>query len=340
MAQQSQTAEFAGESLQAEALVRPAGPIRTSALFVHDAPAAASAIAAALARQGIAILPLRFDAKTGADPDELVRAARALQADGLPPSLLIGHAAGGTAAILTARQIGVAAVATINAPSATDRISAETVAEQAKALRTPLLILHAPLDQSVSVDHAARLFRAALHPKSFLSLDKADHNLSDPADADFTAAMLASWANRYLPMATESDTAADDARAVSVPGEPYAIGLTVGSHHLLSDAGREEGGSDLGPNPTRLMEAALAACSAMTVRMYARRKKWDLQSVDVRIRPGSGQTGHHLTEVEKRATFTGNLDTDQIARLEEILAKCPVHTMLSKGVNIVYRQDE
>lgn len=342
MAQQTQAIEFtaADGSARSALLILPPGPVRTGALFAHDAPAAAEAIAHRLALQGIAVLAFGYAGKEGAiDPDDLVRAGEAMQAAGYTPSLLIGHASGGTAAILAARRIpGIAAVVTLNAPSSTGTLSQQVVAEQAHAMRRPLLVLHAPLDQSVSVDHAGQLFLAAMHPKSFISLDKADHALSDPADARFAAGTIAAWADRYLPEAATTDSP-DDARAVSIEGEPYAIALSVGPHRLLSDAGHDEGGHDLGPNPTRLMEAALAACSAMTVRMYARRKKWDLQSVDVRIRPGGGAKGHHLTELEKRATFTGNLDAEQTARLVEILEKCPVHIMLTNGVNILYRDD-
>ena len=342
MSEATQTVEFTASdgTMRTGELTRPAGPARATALFPHDAPAAAEKIAGALARQGIAVLRFRCAGQAGnISPDDLINAGKALQAAGLAPSLLIGHARGGTAALLAAgRMPDITGIVTINAPASTGQMPQETVAAQVRAIRRPLLILHAPLDQSVSVDQARYLFGAAMHPKSFISLDTADHELSGESDAPFTAQMIAAWAGRYLPAAPARDDA-EDARAVSVAGEPYAIELAVGAHRFLSDAGREEGGSDLGPNPTELMEAALAACSAMTVRMYARRKKWDLQAVDVRIRPGGGAKSHHLTEVEKRATFTGNLDTEQIARLEEILARCPVHIMLSNGVNIVYRKD-
>ena len=374
MPQETQQIDFtaADGTQRTSHLVRTAGPVRAAALFVHDTPAAPG-IARALALEGFAVLHFDFAGADGVfDPADLAGAALAMQAAGLPPSLLIGHSLGGAAAVLAARQIpGIACVATLNAPASAkhvamevgtsaegdavavslagrefavsrtflESLSAGAVGEHAHALHHPLLILHAPLDQSVSVDHATHLFVAALHPKSFVGLDKADHMLSGPADADYAADMIAAWARHHVPAAAASGTA-DDAYAVSIEGEPYAIGLTVGRHHLVSDAGLDEGGHDLGPNPTRLLEAALAACSAMTVRMYARRKNWDLQTVEVRIRPGGGAKSHHLTEVEKRASFTGNLDSEQIARLEEILAKCPVHTMLTEGVNIVYRQDD
>ena len=312
--------------------------------------------------------------------DDLVSAADFLRADYAAPCLLIGHSLGGAAVIVAADRIPeTKGVVTIGAPSSADHIlthieehvetieqagqatvdlggrpftlrrqlledlADQNVLEHAKRLKKPLLIMHAPRDQTVGIDNAAELFMAARHPKSFISLDRADHLISDPADAHFAAGMLAAWAERFTTSAetTRSDcgfnvplASGDDARAVSIDGEDFAIALSVGDYRMVSDVSAAEGGRDLGPNPTRILEAALAACSAMTARMYARRKNWDLQSVEVRVRPDPDSDGHAPKFFEKRAEFSGGLDDAQISRLKEIISRCPVHGMLVSGVGI------
>ncbi|WP_375205593.1 bifunctional alpha/beta hydrolase/OsmC family protein [Hyphococcus sp.] len=313
--------------------------------------------------------------------DDLVAAADYLRETYEAPSILIGHSLGGAAAIVAAGRIPeVKGVATIGAPAEADHVAMQiaehrdeierkgkatvklagrpfTIKKQflddlekqdvlacAAKLKKPLLLMHAPLDTTVGVDNATRIFVAAKHPKSFISLDTADHLLSNPDDARYAASVLAAWAGRYIgaaPHALATSLAppfAGGALASTVEGEPFAVALSIDGHPMLIDAGVEDGGHDLGPNPTRTVEAALAACGVMTIRMYARRKKWDVKSVEIRIRPGKaeGEAGdsHAPKVLEKELRLEGELDEAQRARLLEIADKCPVHRMLTGGVTV------
>ncbi len=313
--------------------------------------------------------------------DDLVKAADYLRAEHEAPSLLIGHSLGGAAVIGAAARIPeTKGIVTIGAPSEAahvahqfaerrddiekngeatvqlagrpftikkqfiDDIEGAKVKDALGKLRKPLLILHAPFDETVGVDNATELFVAAKHPKSFVSLDTADHLLSDPKDARYAAETIAAWASRFVDAPAAGDEAASaapavqpfegGARAVSRSDAPLAVGLSVDGHQMTIDAGAADGGSDLGPNPTRTVEAALAACAVMTMRMYARRKKWDLRRATVEVVRAADADAHVSTSLVKTVRLEGDLDHDQRARLLEIADKCPVHRMLSSGVEI------
>jgi len=315
--------------------------------------------------------------------DDLVAAADYLRKEFAAPSILIGHSLGGAAAIVAAKRIPeVKGVITIGAPAEADHVALQiaekreeietkgvatvqlagrpftikkqflddlenqNVLECARELKKPLLIMHAPLDETVGIDNAGRIFAAAKHPKSFVSLDNADHLLSNPEDARYAASVLAAWAGRYI--GAEPDIANDKdkyrvepfkggARAVSIDGEALAIAASADGHPLIFDGNPAEGGRGLGPNPTRTVEAALAACGAMTVKMYARRKGWDLTSVAVTIVRAPKTDEHAPAILEKTLAVTGDLDAEKTARLLEIADKCPVHRMLAGEVRIASR---
>ena len=313
--------------------------------------------------------------------NDLVSAADYLRAEFAAPALLVGHSLGGAAAIVAAGRIPeIKAVATIAAPAEADHVvrhideareeierkgaatvnlagrpftikkqflddlAGQNVLDCAARLKKPLLVMHGPFDQTVGVDNATRIFGAAKHPKSFVSLDKADHLLSDAEDARYAARVLAAWASRYVGGDVEAvETAAPSfkggALARTVPGEPLAVALSVDGHPMLIDASEEDGGSNLGPNPTRTAEAALAACGAMTVRMYARRKGWDAGEIEVRVWRAKAEDAHAPHRLEKTLSVSGALDDAQRARLLEIADKCPVHRLLSAGVTISSRID-
>ncbi|WP_425407712.1 alpha/beta fold hydrolase [Hyphococcus sp.] len=318
--------------------------------------------------------------------EDLVSAADYLRDEFEAPSILIGHSLGGAAAIVAAGRIPeVKGVATIGAPAEADHVAMQigeqreeiekngfatvslagrpfTIKRQfledlerqdvltcAEKLKKPLLLLHAPLDATVGVDNASRIFAAAKHPKSFISLDSADHLLSDPADARYAAHVLAAWAARYLdedaayerpePASTSGASSsapafADGALAKSINGEALAMTMSIDGHPMVIDAGTAAGGANLGPNPTRTVEAALAACAAITAKMYAKRKKWDLGSVEVRVRRAASEDDHAPHLLEKELRVTGELDDKQRQRLLEIADKCPVHRMLTEGVQV------
>jgi len=305
---------------------------------------------------------------------DLVSAADFLRAEFEAPSIVIGHSLGGAAAIVAAGEIPeVKGVAVIGAPAEADHVAMQIGEERAEieekgfatvklagrpftiksqflkdlenqnvlasaaSLKKPLLVMHAPQDQTVGIDNATKIFVAAKHPKSFVSLDTADHLLSKTDDARYAASVLAAWAERYLG-AAKNDAGVPafkgGARAISIAEEPLAVALSVDGYSMVIDGGKEDGGSGLGPNPTRVAEAALAACAAITLRMYARRKKWDLAGVDITIKRAPSEDSHTPHLLEKELRVSGALDDAQRARLLEIADKCPVHRMLTEGVEV------
>lgn len=326
---------------------------------------------------------------------DLVQAADFLRREFEAPKVLIGHSLGGAAVVAAAASVPeVRGVVTIGAPAEAAHVAHniaehrdeieqkgqatvnlagrpftirkqfledlenQTVLHAAGALAKPLLILHAPLDQTVGIENAAALFGAAKHPKSFISLDTADHLLSRTEDAHYAAQVIAAWSRRYVgaPLAEEADGAAPDSAGSSVdlrtalpeaprsgsaatlvPGRAFAVAANLDGHGMIIDAGTEDGGDGLGPNPTRVVEGALAACGVMTMRMYANRKRWDLQDATITVARAPEADAHAAMTLEKTFHFVGDLDADQKARLIEMADKCPVHRMLEGVVTIRHK---
>lgn len=318
---------------------------------------------------------------------DLLKAVEYLRTEHAAPSIIIGHSLGGAAVLAAAGQVPeIKAVATIGAPSdpghvqhlfaaARPEIEAKGEAEVSLAGRTfriqkqfledieshrladaigamkkALLVFHSPVDQTVGVENAAEIFMAAKHPKSFISLDDADHLLSRHEDAIYVATVLSGWASRYLP---EDEAAADDAA-----GEPGTVivretgngkfqqDVINGPHRMLADEPPSVGGTDTGPTPYGYLLAGLGACSSMTVRMYADRKKWPLEHVSVSLRHDKIHATDceecetrdgKVDKIEREIALTGPLDDAQRARLLEIADKCPVHRTLHSEVQIVSR---
>lgn len=304
------------------------------------------------------------------------------------PALIIGHSLGGAAAIIAGAEApSIQAVATIGAPadvghiahmfsSQLQRIETEGKAEVSiggrpftirkaflddirtrdlravlGAMRKPILIAHGPQDTIVGIDNAAGLYTAAMHPKSFLSLDGADHLLSASADSRYAGNMIAAWVQRYLPEPEVVEQVSSDYPVVAhIGNEGYTTQLRAGRHHLTADEPASVGGTDLGPSPYELLSAALGACTAMTMKMYAERKGWDLQGAYVHIAHGkihaadcatcaAGTTGK-VDRFERVIELAGTLDDAQRARLLEIADKCPVHRTLHETVEVVTRLKE
>ncbi|NNE39879.1 MAG: OsmC family protein [Marinicaulis sp.] len=317
---------------------------------------------------------------------DLLKAASFLRSEFEAPSILIGHSLGGAAVLSAASEIDeVKGVAVIGAPSsaehitmqfdsARDKIEKEGVAEvslagrqfsitkqflddvsgqnvldRVMALKKPLLVMHAPLDQTVGIENATEIFVAAKHPKSFVSLDTADHLLSNSKDAQYAASVLAAWASRFLDgggtknnlseRAPQTRTVKGGAVATNIDGEDLAVSLSIDGHPMVIDASKADGGSNLGPNPTRTVEAALAACGVMTIKMYARRKGWDVGDIEISVKRGESEDPHSPYLLEKTVSISGNLDDDQRNRVLEIADKCPVHKMLAHGVTVNSRID-
>ena len=219
------------------------------------------------------------------------------------------------------------------------------------SLRKALLIFHSPRDTTVSIDNAAQIFMAAKHPKSFISLDDADHLLTRKEDAHYVAAVLAAWASRYLgaPEAETPATATGEPRVVTVTETregKFTQVITAGQHRLRADEPVAAGGADTGPTPYDLLLAALGACTSMTIRMYADLKQLPLAKVTVRLKHDKVHAQDcadcetregKLDRIDREIELEGGLDDAQRAKLLEIANKCPVHRTLHSEVWIPTR---
>jgi putative redox protein len=207
--------------------------------------------------------------------------------------------------------------------------------------------MHAPRDQVVGLSNAERIFKGARHPKSFVSLDGADHLLSNARDAEYAARTLASWASRYIPEAvdpTVEELVAREDVVTRTGATGFRTEIRAGAHGLEADEPTAVGGSDAGPSPYDLLLASLGACTGMTLRMYADRKQWPLESVIVhlshaRVHATDGQaagTGNARTDrIDREIELAGALDDEQRARLLEIAERCPVHRTLGHGATVI-----
>lgn len=314
---------------------------------------------------------------------DLLAAAAALRRLRRAPAILIGHSLGGTAVLAAAAEVPEArAVVTIAAPcdpahvtglfkDRLDEIGAEGEVEVALAgrpfrisrafvddlaqhklerrianLRKALLIFHSPTDEVVGIDNASRIFAAAKHPKSFVSLAGADHLLSARGDAAYVADVIRAWAGRYLDAPERAAEPAPQAGAVVVRETRrgrFQQEVTAGRHRFLADEPLDVGGLDSGPSPYDLLLAGLGACTAMTLRLYAERKALPLEEVTVALDHSKihavdcaeCETKEGMIDrIERAITLLGKLDADQRQRLMEIADKCPVHRTLTSEIDI------
>lgn len=305
---------------------------------------------------------------------DLVAAAAAMDKAGMPPALLIGHSFGGAAILAAASDIPAArAVATIAAPFdvahvlhqfGADSVSLleqageadvrlagrsfrmrksflDDVRQQAQepriaALGRALLVLHAPRDQLVGIEQAGAIFAAARHPKSFVSLDSADHLLTRREDADYAAAVIAAWATRYLAKAPESLGAddGDDVTAEETGAGRFQILVKAGRARLLVDEPESAGGLGSGPTPYQLLSAALAACTTMTLRVYADRNGIPAAAIRTCVGYSRAPDAGAADLFTRKISLEGSLDEAQSARLLAIAARCPVHRTLERGARI------
>lgn len=307
----------------------------------------------------------------GADAADLAAAYAAMAAAGRTPGLLIGHSLGGAAALAAAGAMpAVQAVATIAAPfdiaHVLHHIGAAGVAEiEAKGsaevqlagrpftigkaiiddlrhqdqgariakLGRALMVLHAPRDEVVGIDHATRIFLAARHPRSFVSLDDADHLLTRPADAEYAASVIAAWAARYLPTVeeTRSEGQSGEVFAEETRAGKFQLSLRAGGIRFLADEPESVGGLGSGPTPYDLLSAALAACTTMTLRLYADQKGLPVDRIATSVghMKRAGQKPADL--FTRRISIGGDIDETQRARMLEIADRCPVHRTLEAG---------
>jgi putative redox protein len=226
-------------------------------------------------------------------------------------------------------------------------VRSQSVRDGIRDLRRALLVMHSPVDEIVSIDEAASIYRAALHPKSFISLDDADHLLSRRQDSRYAGHVLAAWASRFLHDPDEAvEPAVHHTGHVVVSGKPediFRVAINADGHHLLGDEPEEYGGTDRGPSPYDLLSAALASCTAMTLNMYARRKRLPLESVRVDVQHGKihaedcddcESNGGKIDRFQRTIHLQGGLEPEQRQRLLEIADRCPVHRTLHSQVRI------
>ena len=318
-----------------------------------------------------------------ANVDDLMAVNDYLKAHYQGPGLLVGHSLGGAAVIVAASKLeNIKAVATVGAPATVSHVThlfshgIEEVKEKGevevniggrpfkineefvedfgkidlpeitKNLRKPLLIMHAPFDQIVGVDNAHKLYHGAHHPKSFVSLDDADHLLSNSKDSLYVGNVIGTWVQRYFEQRDNSmlETKGEQLVAhLNLVEDNFTTSIQTKKHNFIADEPASIGGDDFGPSPYDYLSAGLAACTVMTLKMYAQLKKWDLQEVFVYISHAKKHSDEleldmeksgYLDHMSKKLKFVGNLDEKQKIRLKEIASKCPVHKTLQSEVII------
>jgi len=120
---------------------------------------------------------------------------------------------------------------------------------------------------------------------------------------------------------------------VSLSGLPYQVSIDARDHRWLADEPTEAGGDDTGPQPGELLLSSLGSCTAITVKMYADRKKWPVDNIEIELRFNSDAKPDPLTTViDMDIHFTGNLSTEQVERLQQIARSCPIHKVLSHPI--------
>ncbi|MEH6753472.1 MAG: alpha/beta fold hydrolase [Alphaproteobacteria bacterium] len=317
--------------------------------------------------------------------DDLIAAADHMRDTLSAPDLFIGHSLGGAAVLAAAGRIDeVKAVVTIGAPADPghlahmfqndaaeieangeavvllagreftikqqflEDIAGQTLEDCVSGLGRALLVMHSPIDNTVGIENAGKIFAAAKHPKSFISLDDADHLVSKEADANYVARAITGWASRYLPEAA-AEPSFDPAGVEGevIVGEtlenPFAQAIVAGGHALRADEPVSIGGGNSGPSPYDLLLSGLGACTSMTIRMSANRKKWPLERVVVRLHHNKVHAedcsdcetkAGKIDMIERMLELSGDLDDEQRARLLEIADKCPVHRTLENEVKV------
>ncbi|WP_374378224.1 alpha/beta fold hydrolase [Dongia sp.] len=309
---------------------------------------------------------------------DLVGAATAMAEKGMALRLLIGHSLGGAAVLAGAADIpSVAAVAVIGAPFDVKHVTLQfgdrlpELMEKGEAavdlggrpftmrrtfiddlerhdqkarianLKRALLVLHSPIDQTVGAENAGAIFQAAKHPKSFISLDDADHLLTRPSDAAYAADVIAAWASRYLTADLDWAEEMPEKHVVveETGGGKYQVVVKSGRSQFLGDEPKDVGGLGSGPTPHQLVAAGLGACTTMTLRMYAERKGWPVAHIRTEVEHVKEKGDLPQPDLfSRRITLSGDLDADMRSRLIEIADKCPVHKTLTSGARIVTRE--
>ena len=321
------------------------------------------------------------DSNFSGNVEDLLCAEEFLRTNYKSPTLLIGHSLGGPAVYFAAQSLPkVKAVATLGAPSSITHVrhlikdNLEEINKNGKALvniggrsfsikkqfiedlekkelkeilpklKKSILILHSPQDSIVEIKNAEELYLAAKHPKSFVTLEGADHLLSNKKDSQYAGNIIGSWATRYLEIPILEDIESKHEVVAVLEESGFTTRIKAGNHHFVADEPVSAGGNDFGPDPYQLLAAGLAACTSMTIQMYARRKKWNLQTVETHINHSKSYIEDcancesptaKIDTFEREIVLTGNLDEKQKQRILQIADKCPVHKTLHAQVQII-----
>lgn len=315
---------------------------------------------------------------------DLLKAVEYLRDQYEAPQLLIGHSLGGAAILAAATSVPEAkAVVTIGSPAEPehvlhnfghkvgeicdkgedqvqlagrtftikkafiDDISSVSLEQQVAKLKKALLVMHAPLDETVGIDNAASLFQMAKHPKSFVTLDNADHLLTRAEDAEYAAEVISTWVQRYIDVTLLPkmiQVPEGITRVIEADPDNFTQDISAGGHHIVADEPFSYGGNYLGATPYQLVAAGLGACTSMTIRMYARQKKIPLESVQVDVSHSkihaqdceSCQVSNgKIDQFNRKILLTGELTEEQKKRLLEIADRCPVHRTLESEIKIL-----
>ncbi len=309
---------------------------------------------------------------------DLIAAADYLAEKYQAPSIMIGHSLGGAAAICAGAALDcIKAIVTIGAPFHPNHVShlvaskleeiekrgvaevniggrpftvkrqfledirAQSLTDKLQNMRKAILIMHSPQDTTVEIENAAKMYSAAFHPKSFISLDGADHLLANKEDSQYAGSIIGNWVKRYVELPFKEILHSDRQVAVRLGEEGFTTEVMVRHHGLTADEPASVGGDDFGPTPYELVAAGLGACTAMTLQMYAKRKKWDLKEVTVHIDHKKDYTTDvadcennksKIDHFDRVLEIQGNLEETQQQKLLEIADKCPVHRTLHSDV--------
>jgi putative redox protein len=312
---------------------------------------------------------------------DLILASQFLEEHFEAPMLIIGHSLGGAAAILAAAKLeSIQAIVTIGAPSQPNHVKrlfandvekiekegsaevniggrpftlsyefiqdleSQNLLELLHGMRKAFLFMHSPQDSIVDISNAADLYQAAFHPKSFISLDKADHLLGDPNESRYAGEVISSWSKKYLPTeVSENDVQGHEVK-VRLSGDSYTAEVMTPFHHLIADEPESVGGNNLGPTPYDLLLASLGTCTAMTLKMYANRKGWTLEEINVYLNHEKIHQNDSVSvedsKYSKLSKFTrwleikGDVTDEMKEKLLEIADKCPVHKTLHEQITV------
>ncbi len=321
------------------------------------------------------------DSNFSTNVNDLIAAAEYLRENHKAPKIVIGHSLGGAAGVFAANEIeSIEAIVTIGAPAhpshvehlfedhledihldgeATFEISgrqftikkqfledlgSKNLSELLKKSRKPILVFHSPQDKIVEIRNAKEIYNAAHHPKSFISLDGANHLLTNKDDSFYVGAVVSSWARRYITVEKEKELETDKQTVVRIGRTNYSTEIVSRSHVMIADEPKKYGGLDAGATPYELLLGSLGACTAMTLRMYADRKKWDLDEVLVHLEhfkqhaedcnSCSDDRTAKIDKFVRTIELVGDLTFNERKRLLEIANKCPVHRTLENKIEI------